>query len=108
MDDEVDVLPDIVVILSVVLEALLGISVKSLSADTANEANILAVIVSLTLLVSQLGKCIDDDTEDDVQKNCDDQQEESKIVCRTEVETLSVFRRSSLSRQELTDTTTAS
>jgi len=51
-------------------ETLLRISIECLSADSTNEAHILAIFVRLTFLISQLRKCIDNDTEDNIQKDC--------------------------------------
>ena len=80
MDDEVHVLPDVVVVSVMKFETLIGVSVKGLPFNAANEADIPIVIVRLTLLVSQLGKGIDDDTEDDVQQDCDHQEEERQVI----------------------------
>jgi hypothetical protein len=66
MDNEIYILPNVVIGDSVVLEALLCVPVERLSIDAANEAYILAIIIGLTFLISQLRKCIDNDTKDDV------------------------------------------
>lgn len=79
------------IVFCVELKAFLSVPVKSLSADAANETNILAVFIGLTFLVSQLCKCINDDTENNIEQDCDDEQEEGQIVGRTEVETLFVL-----------------
>jgi hypothetical protein len=106
MDNEIDILPNVMIGDSVVLEALLCVPVERLSIDAANEAHILAIIIGLTLLISQLRKCIDNDTKDDVQQDCDDEQEEGQVVCGSEVETLKVLGCGSLCWQKLADTAT--
>jgi hypothetical protein len=106
VDDEVDVLPLVVVLRLVREEAGLRLPVKGLLVDVANEAVVPHVIVSLTLVVSQLGEGVDDDTEDDVEQDCDDQEEEGQIVDRPEVETLAVLRDCRLGGQEVADTAT--
>ena len=88
MDNEVDILPNIVIGHRMELEALLRVPVKRLSIDAANKAHILYVIIRLSLLISQLGKSINNDTENNVQQNCDDKQEEGQIISRSEVEAL--------------------
>lgn len=106
MNNEVYVLPDVVIIHRVELKALLCVPVERLPANTTDEANILAVLVSLSLLVSQLCERINNDTEDDIKKNCDDEQEEGQIVGRAEVETLLVLSCCCLRWKELTNTAT--
>jgi hypothetical protein len=90
------------------LEAALHLSVELLLLDVANEAKVPHVVVSLLLVVSQLGEGVDDDTEDDVQQDCDDEEEEGQIVDRTEVETLAILRDCRLGGQEVTDAATTS
>lgn len=107
MDNEVDILPHIVIGHGMELEALLRVPVKCLSIDAANKAHILAVIIRLSLLISQLRESIDNDTENNVQQNCDDEQKEGQIIGGSEVEALEVLRCSSLRGQELANTATA-
>lgn len=52
MDQEVQVLPHLVVEVYVHFKAFFGFTIKSLSVDVANEANVLNVYVCLFLLVS--------------------------------------------------------
>lgn len=108
MYDEVQVPPNIVVILLMKLESLFSVFIKNSFVDSADKAGVLRVLYDLKIYFSQLRERIDDNSEDDIQQNCDNKQEERKIVERPEVEALSVFRNCSLCRKELTDTTTAS
>ena len=73
MDDKVDVLPLVVVMRPVRHEAVLRLSVKSLLFKIADEAIVPHVIVCLALVVSKLGEGVDDNTEDNIKKDCDDQ-----------------------------------
>ena len=66
MNDEVDILPNIVISDGMELETFFCIPVERLPIDTANEAHIFTVIICLSLLISQLCKCINNDTEDDI------------------------------------------
>lgn len=108
MNDEVQVLPYIVIVLCVEFEALVGVSFKNLPVNIANEAKVVHVLLSLTFLISQLSECIDDDTEDDVEEDSDDDQEECQVICRSEGPTLLILFDSCLGRQELSDTSTTS
>jgi len=76
MDDKVQILPDIMIILDVELEALFGILIEHLPFMVANEAYVFHVSLGFIFLTSQLGESINDNTENDVQQDCDDDQEE--------------------------------
>jgi hypothetical protein len=76
VDNKVEVLPDIMIVLLVELEALLCVPIKLLLINIANEADVLHILDGLRFLISQLGEGIDDDTENDVQQDCDDDHEE--------------------------------
>jgi hypothetical protein len=76
MDDKVQILPDIMIILDVELEALFGILIEHLPFMVANEAYVFHVSLGFIFLTSQLGKSINDNTENNVQQDCDDDQEE--------------------------------
>ena len=76
MDDKVQILPDIMIIIDVELEALFGILIEHLPFMVANEAYVFHVSLGFIFLTSQLGKSINDNTENDVQQDCDDDQEE--------------------------------
>ena len=108
MDDKVDVLPLVVVMRPVRHEAVLRLSVKSLLFTITNKAKILHVNICLALIVSQLSEGIDDNTEDNIQKNCDDQEEEGQIIDRAKVEALAILWYGRLGRQEITNTATTS
>ena len=76
--DVVDVLPQIVVVLNVSLETALLLLLKDESLEVANITHIVHVLFVLFLLVSQRGKRVNDDSEDDVEANdiVDDLEEE--------------------------------
>lgn len=93
--------------LDVLIKAI-SVAVKNLSINVADEACVSNVFQGIIRLVTELGKCINDNTEDNVQQYCDHNQEESKIVHRPEVETLAIFYNSSLCWQVLTDSSTTS
>ena len=76
MDDEVQVLPDIMILSDVELEAFFSVSIEGLSLKVADEAFVLLILKHVHLLTSKLGKRINDNTEDDVEQNCNDDQEE--------------------------------
>ena len=76
MDDKVQILPDIMIILDVELEALFGILIEHLPFMVANEAYVFHVSLGFIFLTSQLSESINDNTENDVQQDCDDDQEE--------------------------------
>jgi hypothetical protein len=67
VDDKLQVRPNVVVFIDVEREAFLCLSVESLIVDIANEADTLDIQVSLLIDFSQLGKRVDNDTEDDIQ-----------------------------------------
>lgn len=47
---------------------------------TANEAGILQNLFLLLFFTSQVGKCVNDDTKDEVQHNNNDNEEEQKVI----------------------------
>ena len=55
------------------------LSIKNLSIKATDEADVPDIIFYFTGLRSELSKCINDNTKDDVQKNCDNDQEECQI-----------------------------
>lgn len=97
MDDKVKVIPNIVVTQHMALKAYIGIFVKHSFVNSTDETDVFGVINNPNVDVSKLSKSINDNTEDDVQQDCDNEQEEGQIIKRPEVETLSVFWDSSLS-----------
>ena len=79
------------IVLLVILEALISISIKSLLFDTTNETNVFGVFNDTDIDVSQLSESINNNTEDNIQQNCNNQKEERQIINRSEVETLSIL-----------------
>ena len=79
-----------------ILEALISISIKSLLFDTTNETNVFGVFNDTDIDVSQLSESINNNTEDNIQQNCNNQKEERQIINRSEVETLRILRNSRL------------
>lgn len=73
MDDEIDVLPLVVILLPMNAKACFSFSIECLLVDCTNETVVPHVSVGFTLVVSQLRKSIDDDTENNVEQDCDDQ-----------------------------------
>jgi len=97
MDDEVKVLPNVVVLPLMVLKAFFRIFVEYGFVNSTDEADVLRVLNNPNVDVSQLSESIDNNSEDDVQQDCNNEQEEGQIVERPEVETLGVLRDGSLS-----------
>lgn len=108
MDDEVEVLPDTMVSGNVFIKALFCVSVEHLPIDIANEASVLDVVVCIGFRVSQLSKSVNDDTEDNVQQNCDHDQEEGQVINCSEIKALDILNDSSLSGQVFSNSTTTS
>lgn len=108
VNDEVQILPDIMILSDVELEAFLSISIKCLPLKVANEAFVLLIFKHVHLLTSKLCKRINNNTEDNVKQNCNDDQEECQIVNGSEVEALDVLGSCRLCWQELTDSSTTS
>ena len=96
VDDEVEVLPHLVVVVYVYFEALFSLTVKRLSIDVADEAYVLNVDICVLFEVSQLGKRVNNDTEDNVQQHCLYLDVVGHIEHRLEIEALNVFRHSGL------------
>ena len=67
VDDEVQVLPNIMVVLDMELKALFGILIKHLPFMVTNEAYVFHVSISFIFDHSQLGESINDNTENDVE-----------------------------------------
>jgi len=97
MDDEVKVLPNVVVLPLMVLKAFFRIFVEHGFVNSTDEADVFRVLNNPNVDVSQLSESIDNNSEDDVQQDCNNEQEEGQIVERPEVETLGVLRDGSLS-----------
>ena len=76
MDDKVQILPNIMIMKNMELKAFFGILIEHLPFMVANEANIFHVRFRFIFKTSQLGESIDDNTENDVEQNCNDDQEE--------------------------------
>ena len=108
MDNEVEVLPDVVVVLQVVLEAFFGVSIEYLSVEIANEAEVLDILICLRFKVTKLSEGVDNNTKDDVEQDCDQDQEETQIVASSEIESLLVLTDRRLGWKEVSNTTTTS
>jgi len=108
VNDEVDVLPNAVVVLYVVSESLFGVSFQDWPVDAADEAVVFDIAEFVLGGISQLGEGIDNDTENNVEQDCDNDQEESQIKDSPEVETLTILFDGSLCWQILSDTSTTS
>lgn len=76
MNDKVKVLPNVVVLFLMVLKALFGIFIKHSFVYSANETCVLSVSDNSDVNVSQLSESIDNNTENDVEQDCNDKQEE--------------------------------
>ena len=76
MNDEVKVLPNVVVIFLMELKAFFRFSVKLLFLNIADEAEIFHIFNGLRFLISELCKCINDDTENNVEQDCNNDHKE--------------------------------
>jgi hypothetical protein len=76
-----------------------------LTINTANETYVPHVILHHSLIVSESGKCVNDDTENDIEEQNDDDKEEGQIIqCAQKVNLLRVIV-PSVRGQEVTYTT---
>ena len=75
--------------------------------NSANEAYIPHIIFHLSLLISESGKCIDNNTEDDIEKQRYDNHEEGQIVECSQVIDLLRLIEVRVGWQCVTDTTTS-
>lgn len=96
------------VILDVVGEPLFCVSFQDWSVDSADEAVVFDIVKFVLGCISQLGEGIDNNTENNVEQDCDNDQEESQIKDRPEVETLTILFNGSLCGQILSNTSTTS
>lgn len=96
------------ILCNVEFEAFVSVSIECLSLKVANEAFVLLIFKHVHLLTSKLGKRINNNTENDVEQNCNDDQEEGQIVNGSEVEPLDILGSCRLCWQELTDSSTTS
>ena len=96
------------VVLYVVGEPLFCVSFQYWSVDAADEAVVFDIGKFGLGCISQLGEGIDNNTENNVEQDCDDDQEESQIKHSPEVETLAILFDGSLCGQILSDTSTTS
>ena len=74
MDEEVDIVPDLMIVAAVIVKALIRIPVQVLPIVPTDEANILHVVQLKTGLFSQLSKGVNDDTKDNVEQYDDNDQ----------------------------------
>lgn len=84
------------------------ILIKDISIKPTNEANILHVLSNLTLLVSQLSKCINNNTKDNIDENDINQSEERHIKDHSKDKFSSICRNKRYKVHRITDTTTIS
>jgi hypothetical protein len=77
--DEVEVVPHVVVLLDVPLEAT-SLSVEGEAVDAADEAGVLHVVLLGEGVRAQLAEGIDDDAEDDVEQDRDHDRPEGELV----------------------------
>ena len=108
MNDEVEILPNVVVIFLMELKALLSFSVELLFLDIADKTEVFHIFNSLRFLISKLRKRINDDTENNVEQDCNNDHKEWQIINGSEVEPLNVLRSCGLSWEEITNTTSTS
>lgn len=80
MNDKVEIFPNIVVRYLMMIEAFFRIPFKSWFFNSANEANILCVVYNSNIDISQLCESIDNNTENNIQQNCNNQKEERQII----------------------------
>jgi hypothetical protein len=108
VNDEIEILPDIVIIFLMEVKAFICVSVKFLLVDVTDEATIFHIFVTGQTLVSELRERINNNTEDDIQQNCDHKQEKCEIDYSSEIESLNIFCGCCLSWKELSNTTSTS
>ena len=80
MHDVVNIKPQVVILSDVTLEATFRIFVESESIVVADETFVLLVFNDERLLLSELSKSINDDTEQDIQPNDLDYDEKRDVV----------------------------
>ena len=81
--------PELMILLDVLLHSSIRtILLENQLSKIANETLLNPVIIVLLRIISHLGECINNDTEDNIQQDCDDEQEESQIVSRPEIKAL--------------------
>lgn len=106
INDEVNIVPNIVILLPMELEALLRITINLDKIETTDETDVLLIIVIVTLHLSQHSERINNDTKDNVEQNDDDNQEERKVEEESDRECDGIIASTSLCREKLTNTTT--
>lgn len=79
-----DILPQVVVLFNVFREAAFDCPIKNQVLEIANVAPVMRIEIILTLLVTQLGERIDDNTENDIQTYDIDNDLEARIVRQLE------------------------
>ena len=76
MDDKVEILPNMVILLDVDIKAFPRITIHNLPVNIADETCILDIIRFFNSFLSQLRKSINNNTEDNIEQDCNDDQEE--------------------------------
>lgn len=67
MNDEVQILPHIVIVFLMEVKPFVCVSVKFLLVNVADEAPVFHILVTGQTFISELGECINNNTEDDIQ-----------------------------------------
>lgn len=104
MHDIVDVEPQVVILGDVTGETTLGVLVEGKAIKTADEANVCHVLVAGLLLVTKLGKGVDNNTEQDVHDDDLNDDEEAQVGRKLYPVELEVFTVVNL-LSNITDTT---
>eukprot|EP01137_Pigoraptor_chileana_P028397 Opistho-2@12319 len=79
MHNEVEIIPQVVFNAYVLLERH-GLVVKRTPIQPADKARVLAVFLTFVLFRTEIGKGVDDHTEDEIENNDNDNEEEQQIV----------------------------
>lgn len=108
MNNEIEILPHIMIILLMEVKALICIPIELLFINIANEAQVLHIFFASTPLISQLSKCINNNTKNDIEQNCNNQQEKREVHYRPEIESLQVLSSCCLRWQKLSNTSSTS
>lgn len=106
MLDEVHITPAIVVLCLMVNQVVPCSTLQDRSLQSADEALVLRIVFVLIFISTQLRKSVDNDTEDDVEQDCNYEQEEGQVVHQADEVGLLVDGSVSLRRQKLAHATT--
>ncbi len=78
-DDKIKIMPHVVLVEDVILEAD-GLIVELGAIEAAGETRVLQNLLLLLLLAPQIGKRVDNDTENEIKDDNDDHEEEEHVV----------------------------